>query len=96
MFASRIMREGGTTVDERIEWAYRTAVSRPIDAVIAEELRTIQTEHLRHYVQEPDLAKALVSAGEQSSTAELDPAEWASWTSVARVILNLHETINRY
>ncbi|PHQ35511.1 PSD1 and planctomycete cytochrome C domain-containing protein [Rhodopirellula bahusiensis] len=96
MFASRIMREGGTTVDERIEWAYRTAVSRPIDAVIAEELRTIQTEHLRHYVQEPDLAKALVSAGEQSSTAELDPVEWASWTSVARVILNLHETINRY
>ncbi|EGF24457.1 PSD1 and planctomycete cytochrome C domain-containing protein [Rhodopirellula baltica] len=96
MFASRIMREGGTTVDERIEWAYRTAVSRPIDAVIAEELRTIQTEHLRHYAQEPDLAKELVSIGEQSSTTALDPAEWAAWTSVARVILNLHETINRY
>ena len=27
---------------------------------------------------------------------DLDRAELAAWTSVARVILNLHETITRY
>ena len=27
--------------------------------------------------------------------ADVDPAELAAWTSVARVLLNLHETITR-
>ena len=31
----------------------------------------------------------------QRPTSQLDPAELAAWTSVARVILNLHETITR-
>lgn len=30
------------------------------------------------------------------TTSTFDPIEWAAWTEVCRVILNLHETITRY
>ena len=40
-------------------------------------------------------AKKLLSDGDAPAPADLDLAELAAWTSVARVILNLHETITR-
>ena len=33
--------------------------------------------------------------GQSPIPADIDPAELAAWTSVARVLLNLHETITR-
>ena len=40
-------------------------------------------------------ARALLSTGNTSIPPGIDPAELAAWTSVARVLLNLHETITR-
>jgi hypothetical protein len=37
----------------------------------------------------------LLGVGDAPVPAGLDPAELAAWTSVARVLLNLHETITR-
>lgn len=96
VFAARIMLEGGQSFDERLGWAYQVAVSHPIDAFAAEELRQIYEKHLAHYQQNPDLAEKLVKEGEAAVASELDAAELAAWTSVSRTILNLHETINRY
>ena len=39
--------------------------------------------------------EARLEVGERPVPTDLDPAELASWTSVARVLLNLHETIER-
>ncbi len=96
VFASRIMREGGTETDSRINWAYRTAVSRTPESEIASELRRVYGEHLEHYRGNLDDAKLLVATGSAPIENELDVAELAAWTSVARVIMNLHETITRY
>ncbi|MES2595632.1 MAG: PSD1 and planctomycete cytochrome C domain-containing protein [Verrucomicrobiota bacterium] len=43
----------------------------------------------------PEEAAKLLSTGLQPVPAHLDP-ELAAWTSVCRVVLNLHETITRY
>lgn len=40
-------------------------------------------------------AKALLATGFATLPAEIDPAEVAAWTHVARVLFNLHETITR-
>ncbi|QEG01712.1 Planctomycete cytochrome C [Stieleria maiorica] len=96
VFAERIMREGGSDVDQRLRWAYRSAVSRPAEPRIAEQLAAIFESHLTHYRSNRDQAEQLVAHGDAAIADDLDAAELAAWTSVARVILNLHETITRY
>jgi hypothetical protein len=95
VFAERILKEGGATMPERLNWAYRQAVSRNIKP---EEVRLLSALHARHraeFAQEPQAARRLLSTGERPAAADLDSVELAAWTSVARVILNLHETITR-
>jgi hypothetical protein len=95
VFAAKIMRKGGASPEERIAWAYRTALSR---AVKPEEVRVVAElyrKHLAEYTADKQAAKQLLNTGETPAPADLDAAELAAWTSVARVIFNLHETITR-
>ncbi|TWU18490.1 PSD1 and planctomycete cytochrome C domain-containing protein [Allorhodopirellula heiligendammensis] len=96
VFAARIMREGGKTTAERIQWAYREALSHKPAPEIAEELEKLSIEHIHSYTEQHVDAEDLVATGVSPPAEDLDAAELAAWTSVARVILNLHETITRY
>ncbi len=96
VFASRIMREGGPATDSRIDWAYRTTVSRKPETEVIDELRRVYDAHLEHYRSDLDDAKLLTATGTAPFENDLDVAVLAAWTSVARVILNLQETITRY
>ena len=58
-------------------------------------LTKVFEQELAAYKQNPAAALKLQSVGESARNESLDPAELAAWTSVARVILNLHETITR-
>ncbi len=51
--------------------------------------------HLAEYQADAKAASALLNVGDAKPPAGLHPAEIAAWTSVARVVLNLHETITR-
>jgi hypothetical protein len=44
----------------------------------------------------PDEAKKLIHTGIAPLNAKVDAVELATWSSVCRVILNLHEVITRY
>ncbi|HKS37993.1 MAG TPA: DUF1553 domain-containing protein, partial [Verrucomicrobiae bacterium] len=95
-FAARIFREGGSDETARINWAWREALSR---APRSDEIRTVRTlldKHLMEYRRDPSGAAALLKVGLSPAPKEIDPVELAAWTNVARVILNLHETITRY
>ena len=96
VFAARIMREGGATPKERIAWAYSTIVSRQPEEPVVAALQKLYHGHLAHYRAHVAEAKKLIAAGNAPLATELDAAELAAWTSVARVVLNLHETITRY
>ena len=52
-------------------------------------------EHQRQYQDDPAAARDLLGIGDAPAPAGVDPAELAAWTSVTRVLLNLHETITR-
>jgi hypothetical protein len=95
VFAERILKEGGTTMSERLDWAYRHAVSRHVKP---EEVRLLNELHARHraeFARDPQAAEKLVHTGEWAVAKDIPTVELAAWTSVARVILNLHETITR-
>ncbi|OYP28211.1 PSD1 and planctomycete cytochrome C domain-containing protein [Rhodopirellula sp. MGV] len=95
-FAERIMHEGGAEVDSKVDWAYKSAVSRAADPAIHQTLRHVFESNLERYRNDTQAASALLSQGNTASDGQLDAAELAAWTSVARVLLNLQETITRY
>jgi hypothetical protein len=93
--AERVLREGGGGAPARIEWVYRTVLSRAPRPDEAPVLAALLDKHLAEYRADPASASALIRTGERPVPAGLDAAELAAWTSVARVVLNLHETITR-
>jgi hypothetical protein len=50
---------------------------------------------LEQYTADKAAAEALLRVGDRPVSKEIPAAELAAWTSVARVVLNLHETITR-
>jgi hypothetical protein len=52
-------------------------------------------KHLAGFAADGGAAAAVLQVGLAASPAEAAPGELAAWTSVARILLNLHETITR-
>jgi hypothetical protein len=94
-FAARILKDGGADTPARITWAWRQALSRAPRPDELSVLRSLLDQHLDEYKRDPQAAEALSKIGFSPAPKDRDPAELAAWTSVARVILNLHETITR-
>ncbi len=95
VFAARILSQCQEPTDKRLEWAWQQALQR---APAEEELKLMQellAQHLAIYDQDSAAAAALLGVGFAPAASEVDPAELAAWTHVARVLLNLHESITR-
>jgi hypothetical protein len=95
VFAERILREGGKDVPARLDWAYRQALSRGVRPAEARVLAELLQKHQADYAKDEAAAGKLVGIGEWPLPSGVSVGELAAWTSVARVILNLHETITR-
>ncbi len=95
VFAERIVREGGDTTRSRLDFAFLRAVSRQPDADERRVLGELLASDLAHYQADATAAGELTSTGKAPPAQGLDVAELAAWTSVARAILNLNETITR-
>jgi hypothetical protein len=93
-FAERIVRAGGDT-EQRIHFAYRQALCRQARPEELQVLASLYRKHVQQYKEDPSAAAALLSIGEHRVPDDIDRVELAAWTSVARTILNLHETIMR-
>jgi hypothetical protein len=94
-FGEQILEHGGATTAQRLDWAFRRALSRPPrepeSALLTKLLATDQAE----YQQDPKSADELVAIGAHTVPGSINHVELAAWTSVGRTILNLHETITR-
>ena len=94
-FAARIVSECRGDVTQRINWAWQQALQRKPGA---DEMKTISAlfeKHLADYQKDGAAAEALLKTGAAPVAPGLDKSELAAWTHVARVALNLHETITR-
>jgi len=96
VFAERIVREGGKADAERLAFAFRQALSRIPTSREQEILISLRKKHLDEYLEAKEAADQLLSIGDRPKPNDIDSAELAAWTSVARVILNLPESIIRY
>ncbi|MDR3636515.1 MAG: PSD1 and planctomycete cytochrome C domain-containing protein [Isosphaeraceae bacterium] len=94
-FAERVVRKGGADAPSRIRHAYKVALARdvrPAEIALLEKLVERQRSELR---ANPDGVAELLHVGDRPAPSDIDAAELAAWTAVARVILNLHETVTR-
>ena len=93
--AERMLREGGKTMSERIEFAYQIVLSR---SPLPKEVHVVERQwqaHVARYRQDTDAAQKLIASGESRPDEGLDPGELAAATLVANMILNLDETVTR-
>ncbi len=95
VFAERIMKEGGSDTATRLNWAYRRALSRSVKPTEVKLLTELYQKHLAEFRADKGGAQRAVSVGQAPLPKDMDTAELAAWTSVARTILNLHEMITR-
>jgi cytochrome c553 len=94
-FAERILKAGGSHPADALDWAFEHSLSRRPTDEERRVLTTLLDKHARQYAADRDAARKLLGTGQHPVPADLDVADLATWTSVARVILNLHETITR-
>ena len=92
--AVRIVKSGGDT-GKRLDFAFREVLTRAPRENEIKVLVPLYEKHLQQYKADLASADKLLAVGESKAPADLDKAELAAWTSIARVLLNLHETITR-
>jgi len=75
--------------------AYRLALQRSPKQAEATILLALYEKHLADFTSDQAGALQLLGIGDKPVGKDVNPAELAAWTSVTRVILNLHETVTR-
>ncbi|HEX4132397.1 MAG TPA: PSD1 and planctomycete cytochrome C domain-containing protein [Pirellulales bacterium] len=96
VLAARLLVDAHATDERRIDHLLRLAVARPPSTAERESLAAFLADQRKHYRQHEDEAQQLLNVGIAPAATNIDAAELAAWTSLCRVVLNLHETIARY
>jgi hypothetical protein len=94
-FAARIVRECSGDTTQRIAWAFRQALGREPRADELQIAMALFGKHLAAYANDPQAAEQFVKTGIAPRPENVNVSELAAWADVARLILNLHETITR-
>jgi hypothetical protein len=93
--AERMIKEGGSTPEQRLAFAYRLATSQSPNSEAQTALVDNFNQQLDHYKADRQAALELVSMGESKRDEALDVTELASYTIMASLILNLDKTISK-
>ena len=94
--AERVLREGGKTTESRLRFVFNVVLQRQPRKLESQVLSALAAQHLADYRKDEKAAQELLNVGLKPAPKDLNAAELAAWTSVSRVLLNLHETITRY
>jgi hypothetical protein len=93
--ARRIVREGGTSVEERVRFGLELCLARPATAESVSVLAELYELELDHYGERTEEALRLSTEPLGPLPKGLGAAEAAAWTSVANALLNLDGVLTR-
>jgi hypothetical protein len=94
--AVRILQRGEQAAEQRLSHAFEQVLARQPRGEETTELLALYKKHRQEFAADKQAADQFLAVGDFKAPAGLDAAELAAWTSVSRVLLNLHETITRY
>jgi hypothetical protein len=93
-FAERLLASTNSE-PERLRYAFRCATARmptkEEESLLAETLAT----HRAHFEKNSEAASQVIANGESKPSTRLPVGEFAAWTMVASLLLNLDETVTR-
>jgi mono/diheme cytochrome c family protein len=93
--ALRVFKEGGKNDDEKMRYAFRLCTGRKPDGFELKRLLALLADQ-RVYFKGRTAASVYVSSADLTKLPEdVDLTKLAPWTMVARVLLNLDETITK-
>lgn len=84
-----------TSDDQRLETMFDLVLQRSPTDRERSVLLELLASHLRKYRDDAQAAMDVAKNGKAPVADGIDMAELAAWTSISRVMLSLHETINR-
>lgn len=95
VMAARLLAEQ-QGAENLVARAWSLCLSRPPTAEESQILGGFHARELQRFTASPDEAAQLLAVGAMPAPQKIPPARLAAATSLARAILNLHETITRY
>jgi hypothetical protein len=96
VLAEKLLHSPAKSDEERLNAAFQRSLGRaakPKELASLKKFVAVQREHLKSDKEEP---VKLQKVGLAPAAKETDATELGAWTSVCRVILNLHESITIY
>jgi hypothetical protein len=93
VLAERMIRQGGSTPEARIAFAYKSLTSRPPRPQEIALLKQLYAEELADFTKNPKRAASLLTVGEYPSDRTLNPVELAANSVVASTIMNFDEFV---
>jgi hypothetical protein len=95
VLAAKVLRDGGKHDEDRLAFAFRRVLGRKPRPAEGKLLLSLLEKHRQDYRTDKEAAEGLLAIGQTPVDKDADRRELAAWTSVGRVLLNLHETITR-
>ncbi|MFO0892047.1 MAG: PSD1 and planctomycete cytochrome C domain-containing protein [Isosphaeraceae bacterium] len=93
--ARRIVREGGSSAEDRVRHGLRLCLCRPPHPRQVEQLVRLFEEEKSRFASSKAEALALATEPIGPLPAGMDPADLAAWTTVANVLLNLDGVLTK-
>lgn len=81
--------------EQGVHHIWQRVLARPANAGELKEALSLLADERARFSTDDAAGSALLSKGERPVPADLSTAELAAWTQVARLVLNLHETVTR-
>lgn len=91
--AERILKNGGTTDESRVTWAYREVIGNAPTTEQVALLTEILTEQRNMFTTQSSNAEALLKIGDSPTDPTLAKTELATYTTLAQALLNLDANI---
>ncbi len=82
-------------VEQRISYAFRLCVARQPNEKELERLVSYFNQELRHFQQDLSAAKLIANGGDVKPAGSINISEFAAWTMLSNVLLNLDETVTK-
>ena len=89
------MLEQAANADDRLNLGFKLVTARQPSASERAALQGALKKFLAKYEGDAEAAKKLISVGESPVNEKLNPSEFAAYTMVASLLLNLDETLNK-
>jgi hypothetical protein len=93
--ARRMIVEGGSQPHDRLAYGFRLTTARRPETREMDVMLSLFNQQLAHYKTEKEAAVKLLSVGESKRDEALEPTEYAAWTMMANLLLNLDETVTK-